>query len=386
MGLARDLLILLASDRNLAELDRLYAGIIDRILRELAAGVTRAGAGRARDTLIRIRQLAAEINPRVDSQLRDWIRRELPKAFILADKDTANEVRRQLADAAAERVQGIRVGDTFTGASNAQLNILIATMISRMEDVHRQVLQTAGLFVRNTQLRAQTNAEIREHIVSGIVRGATGREISNDIAKAILTGKISPEAAERLRAAGHAGDLELYKQLAEGQFITVGKRRFEVRAYANLVAKTMQRDAAAVATIARLQQSGINHIQVSPTMPTEPDVCSLVAGNVYYIGAGEDPLGFPAYTSMPGGKLGLHPNCRHVPLPYVAALKSESSTDELRDNVFASESFFGATSAEASKRIHELVKAGGIAAIHKFNPRLFGQTPPARGRAKGVAA
>jgi hypothetical protein len=68
----------------------------------------------------------------------------------------------------------------------------------------------------------------------------------------------------------------------------------------------------------------------------------------------------------------------------VAALKSQPFTDELRDNVFAAESFFGSSSAEASKRIHELVKAGGIAAIHKYNPRLFGMVPPAR--SKGVAA
>jgi hypothetical protein len=384
MGLSRDLLVLLASDRNVAALERLYARIIDSILKELAAGVSRAGAGRARETLIRIRELAAQINPRRDSQLRDWIRRELPKAFILGDRDTAQEVRRQLADAAAARIADVQVSGTFSAVSNSQLNILIATMISRMEDVHRQVLQTSGFVIRTTQLRAQTDAEIREHIVDGIIRGKAGREVSNDIAKAILTGKIPPAAAERLRAAGHAADLELYKQLAQGQFITVGKKRMDVRAYANLVAKTMTRDAATVATIARLQQSGVNHIQVSPTMPTEPDVCSLVAGNVYYIGAGEDDLGFPAYASMPGGKLSLHPHCRHVALPYVAALKSQPFTDELRDNVFAAESFFGSSSAEASKRIHELVKAGGIAAIHKYNPRLFGMVPPAR--SKGVAA
>lgn len=386
MGIARDLLILLASDRNIAELERLYARIIDQILRELAAGVSRAGAGRARETLIRIRQLAAEINPRADSMLRDWIRRELPKAFILGDRDAAREVLRQLADAGVDKIEGVRVGSTFTSTSNAQLNILIGSMVARMEEIHRQILQTAGLVIRNTQLRAQTNAEVRDHIVDGIVRGKAGRQVSNDIAKAILTGKVSPEAAARLKEAGFAGDLELYKQLSEGQFIMIGGKRLPVRSYSNLVARTMTRDAATVATIARLQQSGINHIQVSQTMPTEPDVCSLVAGNVYFIGAGKDPLGFPAYTSMPGGKLTLHPYCRHVPLPYVAALHPDAFTDELRDNVFAAESFFGATSGQASKRIRELVKSGGIAAIHKYNPRLFGLKPTVRVFTKGIAA
>lgn len=386
MALSRDLLILLASDGNVAALERLYVQAIARILEELAAGVTRAGAGRARDTLIRIRELAAELNPRRDSQVRDWIRRELPKAFILGDKATAREAARQLAEAGAERVGDVKVNTAFTAVHSTALSAMVATMTARLEDAHRQILQTAGFVVRNTQLKAQTNQEVKEHIVDGIIRGREGRKVSNDIARAILTGKLSPEAVQRLRQAGHAGDIELYKALADGQFITVGKRRFDVRAYANLVARTMSREAASNAAVLRLQQSEIWHIQVSPAMPTEPDVCSLVAGNVYYIGAGEDPLGFPAYSSMPGGKLGLHPHCRHVPMPWVAALKPKPATEELLDNVFAAESFFGASSTEASKRIRELVKSGGIAAIQKFNPRLFGLKPPARGRAKGAAA
>jgi hypothetical protein len=383
MALARDLLILLASDTNVAALERLYFRVIERVLRELAAGVSRAGAARARETLIRIRQLAAALDPRRDSLVRDWIRRELPKAFILGDIAAARELERQLADAGADSAEGIKVNRAFGAVNQTQLGILVATMIAKLEDAHRQILQTAGMVIRNTQLRAQTNAEVRAHVVDGIVRGLTGREVSNAIAKAILTGRISPEDAARLRAAGHAGDLELYRQLSEGKLITVGGRRFDVRAYANLVARTMSREAASVATVLRLQQSGVGHIQVSETMPLEPDVCSLVAGNVYYIGEGADPLGFPAYASMPGGKLGLHPHCRHVPLPFVAVRKPEPFIDELRANVFASRDFFGTSSSEASRRVHELVKSGGIAALHKYNPRLFGLTP---GGAKGKAA
>lgn len=383
MGLSRDLLVLLASDTNVAALERLYDRAIVRILQELAAGVSRPGAARARETLIRIRELAAELNPRRDSMVRDWIRRELPKAFILGDKDTVREAERQLADAGAERIGDLRINRTFSAVNSTALGVLVATMTARLEEVHRQILQTSAYVVRNTQLRAQTNQEVREHVVDGIIRGSTGRQTSNDISKAILTGRVTPEAAARLRAAGHAGDIELYKQLAKGQFITVGKMRFDVRGYSNLVARTMTRDAASVSTIVRLQQSEIFHVQVSETMPQEPDVCSLVAGNVYYIGAGEDPLGFPAYTSIPGGKIPCHPHCRHVLLPWVAVLKTKPFTDELRANVFAAQEFFGATSTEASKRIREFVHSGGIAAIHKFNPRLFGVVP---GGAKEKAA
>lgn len=385
MTIARDLQVLLGSDGNVAALERLYDRIIASILRELASGVSRPGAARARETLIRIRELAAELNPRRNSQVRDWIRRELAKAFVLGDRATAREIERQLDDAGAERVGDLQVNRTFSVVNSTALSAMVASMTARLEDAHRQILQTSGLVIRNTQLRAQTNQEVREHIVDGIIRGSTGRQVSNDIAKAILTGRVSPEAAARMRAAGHAGDMELYRQLGQQKdfMLQVGGWRGTVRTYSNLVARTMSREAASVATIVRLQQSAIFHVQVSGTMPDEPDVCSLFAGNVYYTGAGEDPLGFPAYTSIPGGKIPGHPHCRHVLLPWVAVLKTKPFTDELRMNVFAAQEFFGATTQEASKRIRELVHSGGIAAIQKFNPRLFGLKP---GGAKEKAA
>lgn len=378
MGIARDLTILLGSDGNVAALERLYDRTIERILHELAAGVSRAGASRARDTLLRIRSLAAEINPRRDTQVRDWIRRELPKAFILGDKDAAKEVAKELSDAGVDKVGDVKVNRTFTAANSTALGALVATMTARLEDVHRQILQTAGLVIRSTQLRAQTDAQVREHIVDGIIRGSTAREVSNDIARTLLTGKVSPEAMQRMRAGGHAGDVALYKALAQGQFITVGKRRFSVRAYANLVARSMSRTAATVATKVRLQQSGVFHVQMSKPPQTEADECTPYAGKVFWIGPGEDPAGFPALSSIPGGGEGgvppFHPNCKHTISPYVLQLRKPADVETQRalSARLKSEGFIGVD----IDKVRERVEAMDPAALDELAPGVIRRDEP----------
>jgi hypothetical protein len=356
MANPRDLLALLASAENTAALEAIYDRVVDRILRELAAGVSRPGAGRARDLLIRLREIAAEIDPTKDSQVRRWIQRELPKAFILGDKTAVQEIRQQLEDAVAEpRAAFGEINRSFVALNTLQLRTLAATMTDRLSSVHRQVLETAGLVVRRTQLILQQDQEVREAIVSGIIRGTSQRQRSNDIARVILTGKAAPDVVARLRQAGFAGEIELYKQVGRGELITVGKRRMKVRAYSNLVSKTMSREAASVSTVVRLQQNGVNHVQVSSNRPERADVCTLILGQVYYIGPGEDPLGFPSLKEIPGGHFPPHPNCRHTLKAWVAALKREPEIQRARRLAgLVPDRFFGKTTSEVEDLVHAL--------------------------------
>lgn len=374
----------MASAENTAALESLFDRVVNQILKELAAGVSRPGALRSAAILARITEIAHEINPAKASKLRAWIRREVPNAFILGDKNAVADLKAVFADAEMEK----SLASAFNAVNSTSLRAILASMTSKFADVHRQILSTSEYVINRTRLAFNTDAAVRDQVTQGIIRGSAGRTISNDIAKAILKGIVTPDAAKRMQQVGLGGDLELYKQLSEGKLIQVGGKRMNVRTYSNLVAKTMQRQAASVATIVRLQQNGIHHVQVSTTMPTDPDVCSLCAGNVYYIGPGADPEGFPHYSQAPGGGVPMHPNCRHVLRAYVLALKTSDVTDSLRGNVYAAERFFGMDSADASKEIRELVKAGGIAAIEQFNPKLYGKEPAPRKVApnKGRAA
>jgi len=378
MAAARELQSLLASAENAAALEGYYERTVRRILQELAGGVSQPGAARARELLMKIRDLARMIDPRRDSPVRRWIQGEFPKAFLLGDRAAIRQVKEILREVPPEKwdlVGEPAVG--FTAVNQTALRAITASLTDRLSDIQRQVLTTAGLLVRRTQLVFQQDAEVREHIVSGIIRGATGREISDDIARAILTGQVSPAAAERLRQAGFAGNLELYKQLSAGQFITVGKARMSVRVYANLVARTMSREAHSIGTRVRLQQQGIDHVRVSETMPLKPDICSLILGQIYFIGPGEDPLGFPSLKEIPGGQFPPHPNCRHVLEPWVAVLKSESQVAAARaTSDLVPDQFFGTNLDEAAELVGNLTDKE----FRRIAPAAFDEDLP-KGRA-----
>ncbi len=365
MSVARELQALLASAANVAALEEHYARVIDQILREVAAGVTRPGAARARDTLIRIRELARKLDPRRDSAIRRWIQEEFPKFYYLGDDQAVDGIERARASAAAHLVGIVpEASRAFTAINQLQLRAQVAALTDRLSDVHRQILTRASLVVRRTQLVFSQDVEVRQHVIGGIIRGQTHREVANDIARTILTGKVTPAAAERMRQAGFAGDVELFKQLAKGITITVGGWTGTVRAYAALTARTMGADVHRVGLTTRLQQSGINHVRISRHQQAEEDECTLYAGRIFFVGAGEDPLGFPSLRDVPNSGPPWHPNCAHVIEPWVAALKPQPSIDAARaDAGLLPAGAFGKSTKEVRELVEVLRKTGKLDAI-----------------------
>jgi hypothetical protein len=355
---SRELQAFLSSDGVVAALDRHYARVIERILQELAAGISRPGASRARDLLITLRDLVAQLDPKKDSFVRTWIRERLPQAFILGDKSAVRQVREELEKVTAEK--RALVGDlnrSFTAVNTLALRAIVAAMEDRLVDAARQVLTTSSFAIRRTQLILHQDQAVREAVTGGIIRGAAGREISDDIARIILTGEADREALQRLRARGFQSDsIALYKRLSEGQFIKVGDRNFNVRAYANLVARTMPREAHRVGTVVRLQQNGIDHVRISQHKQVEIDECTPFAGRVYYIGPlPQDPLGFPHLKQVTNGGPPWHPHCIHVVEPFVAVLKPQSAIDAARaDAELLPRRFLGKTAAEVRDLVHAL--------------------------------
>ncbi len=380
MSVARELQALLSSAENVSALESHYARTIEKILAELAAGVSRPGAARARELLLKIKDLAGNLDPKTDSAVRRWIQEEFPKFYYLGDDAAQRGINQAINAAAAERQGAVPApSGAFTAINQLQLRAQTAALTDRLSDIHRQILTRSGLVVRRTQLVFQQDAEAREHIVSGIIRGQTHREVANDIARTILTGKVSPAAAARMKAAGFAGDVELFKQLAQGQMITVGKKTMDVRVYSNLVARTMGAEAHSIGMITRLQQSGINHVSVSRHQQEKADECTPYAGRVFYVGPGDDPLGFPNIREIPNGRPPWHPNCAHVLQPFVAALKPRKAVEAaLSDIDRLPKRFFGKSVAD----VRELVGALDAAALQEIAPKGFQDVkPPPKGKA-----
>jgi hypothetical protein len=365
MSVARDLLSLLASAANLAALDEIYARVIDRILREVASGVTRPGAARARETLIRIREIARDIDPKRDGALRRWIYEEFPNAYYLGDDAAVQGIRSQTERAAPERAQGFPEPRTaFTPINQIQLRAQVAAITDKLSDLQRQILSRATGVVRRTQLVFAQDAEVRQHVIGGIIRGQTHRQVATDIARTILTGKVSPAAAARMAQAGFAGDVETWKQMAKGYQIQVGGWKGSVRAYVALTARTMQADLHRVGMVVRLQQNNISHVRISRHQQDKVDECTLYAGQVFYVGPGVDPLGFPSLRSIPNGGPPWHPNCAHVTEAFVVGVKPETAVKAALENVQRLPApAFGRTVKEVRELVEVLRKTGKLDGI-----------------------
>ena len=360
MAAARELKALLAHAGTISALDDHYQRTIARILEELAAGISRPGAARAAELLRNLRELVAKLDPRKDSFVRKWIAEQLPKAYILGNRAAVRQLQEQLAKAGAEeRAEFGELNRTWTAVNATTLAAISAAMSSTLHRAAVETLERLNLTVRRTQLTLLKDAQVREAVTGGIIRGATGKELSNDLARVIL-GKSDPASVARLRAAGfHGDDLELYKALAKGQTIKVAGKNFKVRAYANLTARTMMRDAHKVGTVVRLQQNGIDHVRISRHVQLERDECTPFAGNVYYIGPlSKDPLGFPSLRTILNGGPPFHPNCAHVLEPYVAPLKTDEQKrlDAERANALPKR-FYGKTSKELREMVAEATDA-----------------------------
>jgi len=367
MADTREILGLLNNAATVAALERYYERTLQRILIELAQGVSRPGAARATELVATLRDLIRGLDPRRAGFVRNWIREWIPKAYILGDESATAQLRRQLEAATSDRADAfgaIRTG--WTAVNQTALAAMVAQVDSTLRNVAMQMEAVLGLAVRRTQLVFFQDAAIRESVVSGIIRGAAGRRLSDDIASIILKGG-TPAEIERLRQAGFQPDLiDLYKRLSQGQMVTVGARTFDVRQYANLVARTMLADVANKGNVVRLQQNGVDHVRISnPPRVGDPDVCTVFAGRVFYVGTGEDPLGFPALRSIPNGGPPFHPHCRHGLQAFVVSLKNPTDVEAaLKDTRLIPGDYFNSTASLVTKHVGSL----DAAAVQKINP------------------
>jgi hypothetical protein len=353
MAAERDLRSLLNDPRTVAALDRQFRRSVDRIIREMAAGVSRPGSKRATELLRSLNDQINRLDPRKSSFVRRWIRRNIPRAFVLGDRAGSRQLRDELRKITSEKRQDFgKVNRSFTGANQTSLRGIVASMENTMGRVADQMRTNLGLVVRRTQQVLVSDASIRDVTVGGIIRGATGKQIKDDIASVILGKKVKPQVRARLQAQGfRAEHFRDFEQVARGQIIEVGKKRLNVRDYANLVGRTQPREAHKAATIVRLQQNKVDYVRISRHKQAEPDECTPFAGKVFYIGPlAKDPKGFRKLSSIPNGGPPFHPNCIHVLEPFVVSFKTKETIDKaLASTKALPRNVFGKTGSEVRK-------------------------------------
>ncbi len=364
MASERDLRSLLADDRTLAALDRHVKRTLTRIQRRLAVSITRPGSAETARLTREVNQLINSLDPSKRGSFVDrWIRRTVPKAFMLGDRSGSKDVQTAINNAAGSTkdAAGItRVNRKVDVVNRTALKSAVTEIRATFTRQAQDLRSTLGTTVRNTQTTLLSQKRIANAVSKGRITGAEGRQIAKDIATQILGKKLSPDARARLKELGfQTGDLRNFKQIGKGQIIRVGNRRFSVRAYSKLVARTKLAQAQTTGTIVRLQKNDIDHVRVSQHQQAVPDECSAFAGKVYYIGSlAKDPAGFPKLSTILNGGPPFHPNCRHVIRPYVIQFKSATKIEEDRQSAKQiPRRFFGKGGGEIREQIAAMSEA-----------------------------
>lgn len=102
-------------------------------------------------------------------------------------------------------------------------------------------------------------------------------------------------------------------------------RLISLDAYASTVARSTTREATNQATTNQLQYEGYDLVKMSSHATTCP-VCAVYQGRVYSI-TGRHPI-FPRLNvAFSGGHANIHPNCRHVIMPYIETLADDLQSD-----------------------------------------------------------
>src|SRR5688500_7212909 len=139
MAASRDLLSLLSDAKTLAYVDLLLEKVMDRVLRELAAGVSRTGAQRAQDLIAKIAYILYDIDPSRASIIRRWIVDAATKAYVLGDRGATRDLRRELDAIAGARASFGPINQSWTAVNQNAMAGMVAAMNARFTGMQRQV-------------------------------------------------------------------------------------------------------------------------------------------------------------------------------------------------------------------------------------------------------
>lgn len=364
----RQLRAFLNDGDTVARLTEIYDREVRLMVRELAAGISRPGAARVRELLSRIDEIMARLNPKAQTVIRNWIKRNSQAAYVLGDRTATDEIRSYLRRFGEEKqAQFGEVRDAWTVINNDSMAAIARMMAETLGTMNAQMSNYLKTVIRRTQVTFNQSQRVLEATTGGYLRGLAGQQIKDNIAAVLLGEKITPQIRRQLQDVGFRGEMfNDFERIARTELIKVGGRTFTVRQYADLVARTQLKELAKVASITRAQMNGIDHVQMTWHPMPEPDECTPFAGKVYYVGPlPRDPLGFPRFNLLPSGG-DFHPNCIHRFTPWPVIMRTpEEIAKELASVNRIPKIFFGKTGNEVRK----MMKAMGPAAIAGMSNR-----------------
>jgi len=168
-------------------------------------------------------------------------------------------------------------------------------------------------------------------------------------------------AAEKIAMGSTVQDMKnnLIERLKNEGFMTVqygqGKNAYQVSldAYAQMVARSTTREAGNLARENQLIENGYDLVEMTTHYPT-CEKCAMYQGRVYSI-SGKDKR-FPALmeTAFKSGYRNVHPNCRHVIVPWIEELQTD---EEIKEMISKSNKDFKDIRSDAEKGLYSKQQA-----------------------------
>lgn len=186
------------------------------------------------------------------------------------------------------------IGELNPAIHEEALQVLVNNLQEDLATMHDGIQKGYQRFVRRTQLTAARDKLVTENIAHGIGAGKARREVS---------GRISTE---------------LLKELGDEKKLFINGKYYDPKKYAEMVARTMTRQAQTAGTINRTLEAGVDTVMV--TAHGAKDGCGFYEGKAFSI-SGTHP-DYPPLDSLPNGGPPFHPNCKHVLAPFVESFAS----------------------------------------------------------------
>ena len=253
-----------------------YLELIDRL-----ASLTQAGRSTAftRATLADIERILRNL----DGQAAEWFATAVPQWY------------REGQAATIERFASLGIDITpaaFAGVHQEAIRVLAETALQDLTDATARVGRRVSDAIQRANLRA---------ITGKVSRGDTVRETAR--------------ALQRL--------------LEEQGLSAAGGMRLD--AYAQLVARSTTREATNLGRLNQQTEDGHDLVTIPPHTPTCP-LCAPYQGRVYSV-SGKDQR-YPSLwgTAFGGGYANIHPNCKHVVVPYVERFARDAEADRRASN------------------------------------------------------
>lgn len=311
-----DLRAILSDGDSVAALEVYYERAWDRILRELALGIARPGAQRARLLVARLRGLLATLDPHRDTYVRHWIRDWIRASFLQAEQSALREIEQ----GKALRVPARAASDTLANLIGA-IDSKLVGVIGQMDAALTSAIRIAhGAILADPQLRGG--------IVDGVLRNAEGRTVADSLAAILLLGS-SPVLEQKLREVGIQRPVVDALARLNGGVINVGRASVQTASYVRTAAQDALVDANNAASLLVVQQNDVDHVYIE--REEVKNICPFCLGvqfNVFYTGPlDRDPAGFPRLKDLPPGNHGQpgpkwHQNCAHAVIPWPLRQKS----------------------------------------------------------------